>query len=74
MESENADTVPQTLEECLIHARLLADLYCHPDFSNWAGEQDTRMARSLLAGLEPWPGRRSHECAGEYQQDSAGAE
>ena len=47
-----ADTIPQTLEECLIHARLLATIYCEPCDSMWAEKQDARLAKSLLAALE----------------------
>ena len=47
-----ADIVPQTLEECLIHARLLANVYCDPHDSRWGEKQDTRLAKSLLSGLE----------------------
>ena len=47
-----ADIVPQTLEECLIHARLLATAYCTEEESNWSDKQDALLAKSLLAGLE----------------------
>ena len=46
-----ADTIPQTLEECLIHARLLAEVYC-TEGGSWSRDQDVRLAKSLLAGLE----------------------
>ena len=52
-----ADTMPETIEECLIHARLLAGMYCLPDNSNWTGKQDARLAKSLLTGLERLAGR-----------------
>ena len=47
-----ADIVPQTLEECLIHVRLLAVAYCTEEDSNWANRQDIRLVKSLLTGLE----------------------
>ena len=52
-----ADTIPQTLEECLIHARLLASVYCEPYDSMWSEKQDSRLAKSLLTGLERLSGR-----------------
>jgi hypothetical protein len=49
-------TVPQSLDECLILARLLATKYCGDfDNSNWKSAQDVRLAKSLLTGLERYP-------------------
>ena len=46
-------TVPETLDECLILARLLSTKYCSEDWgSNWGGDQDVHLAKSLLVGLE----------------------
>jgi hypothetical protein len=46
-------TIPKTLDECLILARLLSTKYCSDEFgSSWAGDQDIRLAKSLLTGLE----------------------
>ncbi len=46
-------TVPQTLDECLILARLLATKYCGEfDNSLWKDAQDMHLAKSLLTGLE----------------------
>jgi hypothetical protein len=48
-----SQTVPETLDECLILARLLSTKYCSNDFSSmWGGDQDVHLAKSLLVGLE----------------------
>ena len=51
-------TVPQTLDECLILARLLSTKYCSEEFGSvWGGDQDIHLAKNLLDGLERLAGR-----------------
>ena len=53
-----SQTVPQTLDECLILARLLSTKYCSDDYGSvWGGDQDVHLAKSLLTGLERLAGR-----------------
>jgi len=52
LDGEIADIVPQSLNECLIHARLLATEWSSDATTGSRDAIDTRLAKSLLAGLE----------------------
>ena len=52
LDGEIADIVPQTLDECRLHAWLLVHEWCSEATGCSRDAIDTRLAKSLLAALE----------------------
>ncbi len=57
LDGEIADIVPQTLDECRLHAWLLVHEWCSEATGCSRDAIDTRLAKSLLAALERLAGR-----------------